>query len=427
MTRPLTISEKIIARAAGRSAVEPGEIVTAKVDLAFAHDSSGPRRWKPMLDRLGIGVWDPDRIAIVTDHYVPANDIASATILKLSREFARDHAIASFFDMIGICHVVLPEKGLIRPGAFVAGGDSHSPTGGAFGAYVAGYGATDMLGIVATGETWLTVPETIRVDLDNELSDGVVAKDVMLLLCRKLGMDNAFTSIEFGGSAVKGMTMLERMVLSNMAAELGAEAGVIAPDQTTFAYLQQRGKPEEDEAAATALASDHGATFAATHRFDAASLPPQIAAPHSPDRSADVGSYGDVPIDQAYIGACTGAKLSDLDMAARILTGRKVAAGVRLLVAPASAATYAEAARTGILESLTAAGAIMLPSGCGACAGIGAGVLAAGEVCISSTSRNFKGRMGHPEAEVYLGSPYSVAAAAVAGRIVDPREMLGVR
>lgn len=424
MTLAATMSQKIIARAAGLAHVLPGDIVTAKVDLAFAHDSSGPRRWQPHLERLNIGLWDADKVVIVTDHFVPATDAESAAILKLSREFAATHEVKSFFDMIGICHLVLPEKGLIRPGAFVAGGDSHSPTGGAFGAYVAGYGATDMLGIVATGETWLGVPETIRIELEGQMQAGVVAKDLMLMLCREIGMDNAFKAFEFAGSTVDAMAMHERMVLSNMTTEMGGEVGLIAPDEMTFAFLRARGAPVDDEPAALALASDPGASFLAVHRFDIADLGPQVAAPHLPSNTKDVSAFADVRIDQAYIGACVGAKLSDLHMAAKILDRRKVAAGVRLMIAPASLETMNRAAQDGTLATLTDAGAILLPSGCGACAGMGAGILADGETCISSTNRNFQGRMGHSGARVYLGSPYTTAASAVAGRIIDPRPML---
>ena len=420
-----TIIHKIIARAAKLPSVNSGDIVTAEVDLAFAHDSSGPRRWQPLMDEVGIGLKDPDKVAIVTDHYVPAVDADSAEILRLSRQFASDHKVNSFFDMIGIVHVVLPEKGLIRPGAFVAGGDSHSPTGGAFGAYVAGYGATDMFGIVTTGETWLKVPRVVKLELNGRLSEGVVAKDLMLFLCRELGLDNAFTAFEFTGSAVDEMAMMERMVLSNMTTELGGEAGIIAPDQTTLDYLAAVGRPVEDEEAAVALASDPDAEYDASHTFDVGALAAQVAAPHSPSNTKDADQFGDVAIDQAYIGACVGAKLSDLQMAAKALEGRKVASGVRLLVAPASQATLTVATKDGTLETLTEAGAILLPSGCGACAGMGAGILAKGDVCISTTNRNFRGRMGHDEADVYLASPYTVAASAVAGRITDPREIIG--
>ncbi|MGU3454688.1 aconitase/3-isopropylmalate dehydratase large subunit family protein [Brevundimonas sp. M1A4_2e] len=425
MGRGFTLVEKIIARAAGVDRVAPGQLVTAQVDLAFAHDSSGPRRWAPMLRELGVGLWDPQKVAIVSDHYVPAVDAESARILKLAREFAAEHQVGAFFDMVGICHLVLPEHGLIRPGAFVAGGDSHSPTAGAFGAYAAGYGATDMAAIVATGETWLAVPETIRVEWSGRFGAGVAAKDIMLFLCRELGMDNAFKAIEYGGDTVEGLSMAERMVLCNMAAELGCEAGVVAPDRTTFAYLRAAGRPVEDEAAALALASDRDAAYAAVHRFNAATLQPQIAAPHDPSRTQDVTEHAGIKVDQCYIGACVGAKIEDLRMAAAVLKGRKVSPDTRLLIAPASQKTTTTATQDGTLQTLMEAGAVLLPSGCGACAGYGAGVLADGEVCISSTNRNFKGRMGSKEAQVYLGSPYSVAAAAVAGRIADPRQFLG--
>jgi 3-isopropylmalate/(R)-2-methylmalate dehydratase large subunit len=246
----------------------------------------------------------------------------------------------------------------------------------------------------------------------------------MLFLCRTLGLDNAFTAIEYCGPTIAAMTMPERMVLCNMAAELGCDTGVIAPDRVTFDYLRGRGAPVADESAAAALASDPQAACRAEHRFDAGALAPQIALPHSPANSVAADELDRIRIDQAYIGACVGAKLSDLRMAAEILRGRKVAAHVRLLVAPASAQTTQTAIAEGVLASLVEAGAILLPSGCGACAGLGAGMLAAGETCISSTNRNFRGRMGSAQASVYLGSPYSVAAAAVVGRIVDPRALL---
>lgn len=420
----MTLVEKVIARAAGRPSVQPGQVVTAKVDLAFAHDSSGPRRWRPLLEELGVGLWDPSRVVVVSDHYVPAVDAQTAGILQQTRAFVRDYAVATFFDMVGICHLVLPDHGLIRPGAFIAGGDSHTPTAGAFGAYAAGYGSTDMVGIVATGETWLQVPETLQVILEGRLRRGLSAKDVMLKLCCALGLDNAFRAIEYAGSAVEAMAMPERMVLCNMAAELGAETGVVAPDAVTFAYLAARGAPVEDEAQALSYRSDTDARYLQTFIFDADALQPQIAAPHSPANTTDVGEVAGVRIDQAYIGACVGAKIEDLRMAAEVLRGRRVAEGVRLLVAPASSQTTRIATEDGTLLALLEAGATLLPTGCGACAGYGAGVLADGEVCISSTNRNFQGRMGSAGASVYLGSPYSVAAAAVRGCIADPRLML---
>jgi 3-isopropylmalate/(R)-2-methylmalate dehydratase large subunit len=417
-----TLAQKLLARASGKAFVATGEIVTVHVDLAMAHDSSGPRRWQPQLEKLGAKLWDPSKIVIVSDHYVPAVDSESAAILKLTRDFARDHRINNFFDMQGICHSILPENGLLRPGIFVAGGDSHTPHAGAFGCYAAGFGATDMIGIVVTGQTWTIVPETIRVDIEGSFGEGVVAKDVMLLLCKQLGMDNAFKAIEYGGSGVMAMSMDERMVLSNMAAELGGEAGLIAPDATTLAHIKAHGGHVDDDP--LQWQSDAHARYEKRLSIDAATLAPHVAAPHSPANSAPVDEHAGVAIDQAYIGACVGAKIDDLRMAASVLAGRKIAKGVRLLIAPNSSRTTTQAAQDGTLAILLEAGATLLPSGCGACAGMGAGLLADGETCISSTNRNFKGRMGHAGASVYLASPYTVAASAITGTITDPRLLL---
>jgi 3-isopropylmalate/(R)-2-methylmalate dehydratase large subunit len=276
--------------------------------------------------------------------------------------------------------------------------------------------------VAVTGEIWIQVPDTVRVNWSGRFGRGVVAKDIVLHLCRELGMENGGRVLEYGGDTVRNMSIWERMVLTNMAAELGAETGLVEADQVTVDALRAAGR----QPAADALdwRSDPGATYAATHDFRATDLPPQVAAPHSPANSGPVGSYGDVHVDQAYIGACVGAKLSDLRMAAEVLEGRRVAPGTRLLVAPASTKAMADAAADGTLATLTAAGAYILPTGCGACAALGAGVLAENEVCISSTNRNFRGRMGANSAQVYLASPYTVAASAVAGRIADPREFL---
>ena len=418
----MTLAEKITAGAAGRESVEPGEIVTCGIDLAMIHDSGGPRRVKPILERLGAKVWDPLKVVVVSDHYAPAADAESAAILDLTRKWVSENGIGDFYDMQGICHVVLAEHGHLRPGMFVVGGDSHSPTGGAFGCFMFGIGATDMAGVLATGETWIKVPGTIRLDWKGRLSHGVSAKDMMLAMCARLGLDGGgYQVVQYVGETITAMPMSERMTLSNMAAELGAQTGLIAADGITAAYLEQAGGDPGDS---DAWQPDHDAEYLAVHGFDAGALEPQVAAPDSPANAAPVSEYGAVPVDQAYIGACTGAKLTDLHMAAEVLKGRRVAGGVRLLVAPASARATAAAAADGTLATLTAAGALLLPSACGACAGMGAGVLGSEEVCISSTARNFKGRMGAATSRVYLGSPYTVAAAAVAGRIADPREFL---
>jgi 3-isopropylmalate/(R)-2-methylmalate dehydratase large subunit len=420
----MTLAEKLVARAAGQAVVRPGEVITAKVDLAMMHDSGGPRRVKPMLERLGVGVWDPDRVVVISDHYVPAVDAESAGILDLTRKWVQSAGIKKFHDMQGICHVVLPERGHLHPGMFVVGGDSHSPTGGAFGTYMFGVGATEMCGVLVTGEIWLRVPETILLHWRGKLGPGLAAKDMILAMCAKLGMDGGrYQAIQYTGETISQLPMPERMTLSNMAAELGAQAGLIAPDAETRRFLLQAGVPD-DLIDLKAWQGDADAKIAERYDFDASTLSPQVAAPHSPANSAAVGEHKGVRIDQAYIGACTGAKLVDLHMAADVLRGRKVAVGARLLIAPASARTTAEAAADGTLATLTEAGAILLSSGCGACAGYGAGVLAPDEVCIASTARNFKGRMGAASSKVYLGSPYTVAAAAVAGHIIDPRALL---
>jgi len=417
-----TLAEKIIARAAGRATVKPGEIVTCKVDLAMVHDSSGPRRHKAMLDRLGAKPWDPSRIVVVTDHYVPAFDAESASILDLTRKWVREEGVENFYDMQGICHVILPERGHLRPGIFAVGGDSHSPTAGAWGCFMFGIGSTEMCGVLVTGDIWLKVPSTHLVRWSGCLGEGLSAKDIMLALCRDVGLATVkYGVVEYTGSAISTLSMPERMVLSNMSAELGAQTGVIAPDRVTVDALAAAGVSAPD---ALSWQGDADAAYAKVWEFDASRLEPQVAAPHSPDNTAPVGDYPGVKIDQCYIGACTGAKLDDLRMAAKILRGRKVARSTRLLVAPASQRITAAAVADGTLAALTEAGAILMPSGCGACAGYGAGVLAEGETCLSSTARNFKGRMGHTNSFVYLGSPYTVAASAVTGQITDPRPLL---
>jgi 3-isopropylmalate/(R)-2-methylmalate dehydratase large subunit len=416
---PQTLAQKIIARAAGRASVAPGEIVTCKVDLAMFHDSSGPRRLQPMLERLGAKVWDPSRIVLITDHYLPAGDDESRAIQQLTRDWARSIGLKNFYDGIGICHVVLPEQGHLRPGMFAVGGDSHSPTGGAFGAYMFGIGATEMLGVVVTGEIWLRVPHTLVLEWRGRFADGVAAKDVMLALCARFGLGGArYEALQFAGDAIGSLSMQERMTLCNMSAELGAQTALIAPDDKTLDYLAGVGARDADIAP---WRGDPDAAPLEQHRFDAAALEPQVAAPHSPANSAPVSSHAGTKIDVAYIGACTGAKLDDLRMAARVLQGRKSA--VELIVAPASKKDEDAARAEGTLAVLERAGAKLFANACGACAGYGYG-FGPGTRVISSTARNFKGRMGDPTSSVYLGSPYTVAAAAVAGEIVDPRAML---
>jgi len=418
---PATLAQKLIARASGRAAVVPGEIVTARVDLAMFHDSSGPRRLQPMLEKLGATVWDKDKVVLVIDHYVPEADDESRRIVRIARDWAAQQKLPHVYDRQGICHVVVPERGHLRPGLFCVGGDSHSPTGGAFGCYMFGIGATEMLGVVVTGEIWLVVPQTIFIDWRGRLADGVSAKDMMLALLARLGMNGgAYQAVEYGGEAVRALGMGERMTLANMSAELGAQVGLVAPDETTRAWLAEHGTGEVD---VRPWRSDPGAS-GQRHVFDAGTLAPQVARPHSPANACGVDVLERTPIDVAYIGACTGAKLDDLRAAARVLAGRRIAAGVQLFVAPASVREAGIAEREGVLRRLVDAGATLLPSACGACAGYG-GRIPEGSRVISSTARNFQGRMGAETAQVWLGSPYTVAASALRGRIADPREVIG--
>ncbi len=419
-TTKTTLAQKLVARAAGRALVQPGEIVTCEVDLAMFHDSSGPRRLQPMLAELGAKIWDKNKVVLVLDHYVPAVDDESRRIVRIARDWATEQALPHVYDSLGICHVVVPQAGHIRPGMFCVGGDSHSPTGGAFGAYMFGIGATEMLGVVVTGEIWLRVPQTIFMRWTGRLADGVSAKDMMLLMLGRHGLNGGeYQAVEFCGEAVRALPMAERMTLANMSAELGAQVGLVAPDETTRDWLAAHGAPDVDVAA---WHSDEDAP-GVRHNFDASSLPPQIALPHSPANVRAVDDLEPTPIDIAYIGACTGAKLDDLRAAARVLAGYRIAPGVQLLVAPASVADHDAAAREGIVKLLSDAGATWLPSACGACAGYGSAI-PQGSTVISSTARNFKGRMGAESAQVYLASPFTVAASALRGFISDAREVL---
>jgi len=417
----MTLAEKIIAGACGRDSVTPGEIVIANVDLAMIHDSGGPRRVEPILQTLGVGLFDREKVVLISDHFVPGDDEAGAKILELTRQWAKERKV-TFYDGQGICHVVLPERGHLKPGMFVVGGDSHSPTGGAFGAYMFGIGATEMAGVLATGEIWIKVPDTILIDWQGTLQPGVTAKDIMLALCGRLGMDGGkYQAVQYTGEAIAALSMQERMTLSNMAAELGGQTGLIAPDETTAAFIREAGGDPGD---ISIWQPDPEASVAEHHVFDAAALEPQVAAPHSPANADDVSAYPGTALDVAYIGACTGAKYIDLERAAMVLKGKKVASGVELLVAPASRQDQDRAAEAGIMGVLEEAGARVLPNACGICAGYGTARLGEDVTCISSTARNFKGRMGAASSRVYLASPYTVAASAVTGRITDPRPML---
>jgi 3-isopropylmalate/(R)-2-methylmalate dehydratase large subunit len=421
--QPMTLAQKLIARACGAPTVRVGEIVTCKVDLAMFHDSSGPRRLQPMLDQLQATIWDKSKVVLVMDHYVPEIDEQSRKIIQFTRDWAREQAMPHVYDSVGICHVVLPEHGHILPGRFCVGGDSHSPTGGAFAAYMFGIGSTEMLGVLVTGEIWLRVPETVLFHWSGRLQAGVCAKDIMLSLLAKHGMNGGrYQAVEFGGPAVQALDMQERMTLCNMSAELGAQAGLVAPDQVTIDYLSSVGVQDLSFDNVQSLHTDPSATVK-RYDYDATELSPQIAAPHSPANAADIEQFKHVAIDLAYIGACTGAKLVDMRAAAQVLKGQRIAKGVQLLLAPASLKDQEQARREGVLQVLQDAGAQLLATSCGACAGYGNSVPDNSTV-ISSTARNFKGRMGSSSAQVYLGSPYSIAAAALRGKITDPREVL---
>ena len=417
-----TLAQKIIANACNKVSVEPGEIVVCKVDLAMIHDSGGPRRVKPILEKLNRKVWDKEKVVVVTDHYVPIESEETRAIQELTQKWVLDQDIKSFYDQQGICHVVVPEKGHLKPGMFCVGGDSHSPTGGAFGAYMFGVGATEMAGVLATGEIWLKVPETIFISWKGKLNNLVTAKDMMLATCRQIGMGGGqYQAIQYIGEAIYNLSIQERMTMSNMAAELGAQTGLIAPDKKTVDYIKRSdGQVPKNW---MEFCIDTPNSDATVFEFDASSLSPQIAAPHSPENAENAEEFSNTVFDIAYIGACTGAKYVDLAAAASVLKGRRIASSVCLKVAPASLQDEKKALNDGTLKILQDAGAEFLPNSCGICAGYGKDRLTEGQVCLSSTARNFQGRMGAPSSSVYLASPYTVAASAVVGKMIDPREL----
>jgi 3-isopropylmalate/(R)-2-methylmalate dehydratase large subunit len=417
--RPQTLAQKLIGHAAGR-AVRPGEFVTCAVGLAMFHDASGLQRLRPLLAELGAPLWDRERVVLVIDHHAPEADEEARRIVRIARDWARELALPHVYDGQGICHVVLPQHGHIRPGLFGVAGDSHACTAGAFGAYLLAIGSTEMLGVLATGEIWVQVPPTVFMRWSGRLALGVTAKDMMLSLLGRFGLNGARDqAVEFCGEAVSALSMNERMTLANMSAELGAQTGLIAPDDETRSWLWQAGVRDIE---LDAWCSDEDAA-GVRHNFDASTLAPQIALPHSPAHVRDVADLEPTAIQLAYIGACTGAKLDDLRAAARVLAGYRIDPKVRLLVAPASVREREVAQAEGILRRLQEAGAEILPAACGLCAGYG-GAVPDGSNVIASTARNFKGRMGSDSARVFLASPYTVAASALRGRVTDPREVL---
>jgi len=415
-----TIAEKILAKKAGRKDVQPGEIVTCRVDLAMSHENA--RLVMRHFDKIGVDrVWDPDRIVIIFDHRVPAESEITAIGQKEIREFVKSQGIKHFYDInVGICHQVLAEKGFSRPGILLVGTDSHTTTAGAFGAFATGVGATDMAAVWATGELWLRVPETIKIVVNGELPTGVYAKDVILHIIGKLGADGAdYKAVEFYGETITRMSVASRMVMSNLSMEMGAKAAIIPPDDKTLEYVQSRTSCDYEP-----IYADDDAQYVETYEFDVANLSPQVACPHSVDNVKPIEEVEGIKVDQAVIGSCTNGRLEDLIEAAKILSTRHVHKDVRLIVIPASWEVYRQALKQGVIETFINAGAVIINPGCGPCLGAHQGVLAPGEVAIASTNRNFQGRMGSPDSFVYLASPATVAASAVEGKITDPRRLL---
>lgn len=417
-----TISEKILARASGKETVKPGDIVTCNVDMAMMHDSSGPRAAGKRLDEIGVPIWDTDKLVVITDHYVGYDTDESRAIQKLCDDWCESHGVKHYIRQEGICHIVLPQFGHVKPGTFCVGADSHSTTAGAFGAFMVGIGATEMTGVLATGDIWVRVPENVRMEVTGKLKPGVSAKDVILKICGDHGiMGFGYQVVEFCGDGVANMSAQDRMTLTNMAAEIGAKTGIIAPDAKTVELLAAWGVTGVN---ADDWQSDADAVYVKRLTVDGDALAPQVAAPSSPENADDVTAYKNVKLGQAYLGACTGAKLEDLRMAAEVVKGKKVASNTRFLVAPSSVAMREQAAKEGTLKILEDAGAQILQSGCGGCIGLGAARLDEGMTGISSTNRNFVGRAGPAGTKLYLASPYTVAASAIAGEIADPRDML---
>jgi len=413
-----TAIEKILARASGRD-VSVGDIVEAEIDVYMTHDPMGALV-EDALNEIGAEVKYPERVVAIQDHFVPAKDIESAVLSMRLREFHRRFNFGAYYEVGkgGICHVVMPEEGHVVPGDVVVGTDSHTPTSGALGAFAVGIGATEMAAAMALGRLWFKVPPTILIRGEGGFPPLVHAKDLILKVISTIGTDGAiYKVLEFDGPAVRELEMDERFVLTNMSVEAGAKTGFISPDEVTLKYLEGRAsRPPRPEY------SDKG-SFEDELTFDVSSLEPLVAAPHSP-ANVRAASEVDEEIDQAFIGSCTGGRLSDLKAAVRVLRGRKVSEKVRLIVIPGSQRVYREALRMGLIEALVESGAAIGPPSCGPCLGAHLGVLGPNEVGISSSNRNFRGRMGHPESRVYLASPSTVAASALTGRVTDPREVV---
>jgi 3-isopropylmalate/(R)-2-methylmalate dehydratase large subunit len=417
----MNIAEKILAAVSGRDEVKPGDIVEAKVDVAMANEITGPLAIQAFKKIGTEKVWDSQRIVLILDHQVPADSVKSAELHKIMRAFVKEQNIPLFYDVGygGVCHQVMVEKGHARPGELIVGADSHTCTYGAVGAFATGIGSTEMAGVFATGEIWLRVPSTIRVNSAGSFQDLVTPKDLILHVIGRIGADGAtYKAVEFTGPAMADISVSGRMTLCNMTAEMGAKTGLVNPDDVTLRYLKARAsKPFK------VMRSDPDASYERTLEVKLDKVTPQVACPHSVDNVKPVTQVEGTKIDQAFIGSCTNGRLEDLEIAARFLKGKKISRNVRLIITPASQEVYMQALKRGLFEIFVDAGAYVCSPTCGPCFGGHMGLLAAGEVCISSSNRNFVGRMGSPEAEIYLASPATVAASALAGEIVDPRRL----
>ena len=416
----MTMTEKILAAHAGCEKVEPGQLIRAKVDFLLANDITGPQAI-PEFEKIGRPVFDPDKIALIPDHFIPNKDIKSAEQAKALRDFARQHNITHYVEVgrMGIEHVLLPEMGWVRPGEVIIGADSHTCTYGAIGAFATGVGGTDLGASMATGDTWFKVPSTIKVELTGSLPEWVSGKDVILTLIGRIGVDGArYQALEFTGPGVAALSMADRFTISNMAIEAGGKNGIFPVDEKTIEYLKAR-----TDHPYTVYTADPDAVYAREVKIDLSSLRPVVALPHLPENVKAVAELPETRIDQAVIGSCTNGRIDDLEQAAKIIAGRKIHPAVRAIIIPGTQEVYMEAMKRGFIAQFIEAGAVVSTPTCGPCLGGYMGILAAGERCVSTTNRNFRGRMGHVDSEVYLASPAVAAASAILGRIAEPKEV----
>ena len=414
----MTMTQKILAAHAGLDRVEAGQLIEASLDLVLGNDITSPVAIKEM-DKFGKkGVFDKDKIALVPDHFVPNKDIKSAENCMCVREFAKRNEITNYFEVgqMGIEHALLPEKGLTAPGDAIIGADSHTCTYGALGAFSTGVGSTDMAAGMATGKAWFKVPSAIRFVLHGKLARWVSGKDVILHIIGMIGVDGArYQSMEFAGEGVGSLTMDDRFTIANMAIEAGAKNGIFPVDEQTIAYMKAHGGR-----LGKTYEADADAVYTATYDIDLSKIKPTVAFPHLPENTHTFDEIPEIKIDQVVIGSCTNGRISDMRAAAEILKGRRVADGVRCIVIPATQQIYLQAMEEGLLKIFIEAGAVVSTPTCGPCLGGYMGILAEGERCVSTTNRNFVGRMGHVKSEIYLASPAVAAASAVAGRLAEP-------